>query len=195
MNKKVVGILLAVAATGASIFTWTARSPAQEETAATSVPTAAIITETATPSGAPLPCYYVWASQELPEISAELQSALRNVLPGTEARAQAYGENCVAEDGSSTFGAMQTDFYITIPVASLNDPDALGDALVQALTIIIQRFPRPIVPGGMDGYVEVSFTDGTETRGLHAPIALAKELLKKGLGGAELLQALENPQP
>ncbi|MBV6397505.1 MAG: hypothetical protein HFACDABA_03119 [Anaerolineales bacterium] len=195
MNKKAAGLLVAIAVTGASFFVLTAKNPAQKGGAATDAPSPVIVTEVASPSGAYMPCYYVWASQELPEIGAELQSVLQDVLPGAEARAQAYGENCVAEDGSSTFGAMETDFQVTIPVADLDDSAALGKALEQALLIIIERFPRPVVPGGMDGYVEFSFTAGADTFGLRAPIALAKELLEQGLGGAELLQALENRRP
>lgn len=62
----------------------------------------------------------------------------------------------------------------------------------QILTLVIEQFPRPFVPGGQDGFVEFTFVAGTETRILRAPILLAKELLEKSLHGAELLRALEN---
>lgn len=190
MNKKVVMILVTVAAAGASIFALTKSNPVQDEPIATFTPRV-ILTETPSPTAEYKPCYFVWATQELPEISADFQSAVQATLPEAEARANAYGENCVAEDGSYTFGAMETDFYVTIPVADLTNKETLGAIVEQVLVIVIEQFPHPIVPGPQDGFVEFSFVAGTETHILLAPISLASELLEKGLRGAELLEALE----
>lgn len=104
----------------------------------TALPLIPPITPTAgaaiTPSAAAVqPCYFTWASQELPEVSAELQAAIQAVLPEATARAAAFGENCVAQDGSTTFGAMQADFYVTVPVPDLQDNETLGAALLAAL--------------------------------------------------------------
>lgn len=191
MNKKVAGALVLIAAAGASIFALTKSNPVQEEPPATITPQV-ILTETPSPTAEYKPCYFVWAYQDLPEISADFQAAVQAILPEAEARANAYGENCVAEDGSYTFGAMETDFYVTIPVADLTDKETLGAIVEQVLVIVIEQFPYPMVPGPQDGFVEFSFVAGTETHILRAPILLAKELLEKGLHGAELLEALEN---
>lgn len=137
------------------------------------------------------PCYYVWAYQELPEITDELQAAIQKILPNAEARASAYGENCIAEDGSATFGAMETDFYICIPVEDLKDEAALGDIIVQVLTVVDQ-FPRPRVPGGKDGFVEFTFLGRDDQRVLRVPIPLGIQFRKDGLHGEELLKAIEN---
>ena len=191
MNKKLVGILAFATTAGAAIIALTQSNPGQVKPPVTTAPETTV-TVSPTVASEYKPCYYVWAYQSLPEISADFQAAIQIVLPEAEARASAYGENCVAEDGSATFGAMETDFYITIPVADLTDSAALGEIAEQVLTLVIEQFPRPIVPGGQDGFVEFSFVAGTETHILRAPISLAKELLEKGLHGAELLQALEN---
>ena len=191
MNKKLVGILAIATTAGAAIIALTQSNPGQVEPPVTTAPKVTV-TASPSPTAEYKPCYYVWATQALPEISADFQSAVQAVLPEAEARANAYGENCVAEDGSFTFGAMETDFYVTIPVADLTDSAALGEIAEQVLTLVIEQFPRPIVPGGQDGFVEFSFVAGTETHILRAPISLAKELLEKGLHGAELLRALEN---
>ena len=190
MNKKLVGILAFAATAGAALIAVTQNAPTQDSPPVT---TTSGITVTAPPTVAEYkPCYYVWAYQDLPEIQQEFQSALESIFPEAKTRVNAYGENCVAEDGSATFGAMETDFYVTLPVDDLNDETALGDIVEQILTLVIEEFPRPIVPGGQDGFVEFSFVAGTETHTLRAPIPLAKELLEKGLHGAELLRELEN---
>ena len=191
MNKKLVGILAFATTAGAAILALTQSASTQDSPPVTTTPK-----DTATVSITVVeeykPCYFVWAYQDLPEIGQEFQSALESIFPEAKTRVNAYGENCVAEDGSATFGALETDFYVTLPVDDLNDEATLGEIVEQTLTLIIEQFPRPIVPGGQDGFVEFSFVAGNETHILRAPIPLAKELLEKGLHGAELLQALEN---
>jgi len=162
--------------------------PASVPPTDTVTPSAAPVTEI--PAAASQPCYYVWASQGLPEISAELQTALQAILPEATARAAAFGEDCVAQDGSSTFGAMETDFYLTIPVADLQDNEALGAAIERVLAVV-DGFLRPRVPGPNDGFVEFTFTSASDQRVLRVPIPLGKELRGKGLRGAALLEALE----
>jgi hypothetical protein len=135
----------------------------------------------------------MWASQDLPEITTELQIEIQKIVPEAKARASAYGENCVTADGSiSTFGAMETDFYITIPVADFNDNETLGNLVEQVLQVTDQ-FPRPRVPGGQDGFVEFTFTSGNDRRIVRVNVQLGIALRAKGLHGAELIQALENP--
>ncbi len=148
-------------------------------------------TETPTPTvPAYQPCAYTWAYKDLPDITSELQAAIQHILPEAEAHATAFGEDCVAQDGSATFGAMETDFYIRVPIEDLNDDNALGSIVEQVLPII-DEFPRPRVPGPMDGFVEFTFFIGNEQRVIRVPIPLGIQLRKDGLRGAELLRAIE----
>jgi hypothetical protein len=192
MNKKLVGILAAVTTAGAAIIVLTKNAP----------PPAAPPTETATETTLPVetpsptleaqykPCYYVWANNSLPEISSEFQTAVDAILPGAEASASAYGENCVADDGSFTFGAMETDFYVKISVRDISNETDLGGIIERVLTLIIDQFPRPHVPGGQDGFVEFTFSPGPGQRIVRVPIPTAKEFLAQGLHGNALFQAM-----
>jgi hypothetical protein len=166
----------------------TAVPPTKPPTPAPSVTPTASVTVTSTTAS--LPCYFVWASQNLPDITAELQAAIQAILPEAAVRATAFGENCVAQDGSSTFSALETDFYVTIPVADLQDNEAIGATIGQVLEIV-DGFIRPRVPGPNDGFVEFTFASGSGQRVLRVPIPLGKELREKGLRGAALLAALE----
>ncbi len=157
--------------------------------------------ETITPA-APTPeapssetqCGWVWANQPLPELSATLQEALRaNGLPDASANAQAYGENCLDSQGNILrFAAMQTDFYVTLPAASLADTAELG-ALLDATLAVLDQFPAGQTPGPQPGYVGITFqSSGGEIRLWIAPAHLS-ELRDSGLGGAALFEALNTP--
>ena len=115
---------------------------------------------------------------------------MQTVIPEADAHATAYGENCVHEDGSATFGAMQTDFYVIIPVVGLNDDETLAKYIEQVL-LIVDGFAPPRVPGPKDGFVEFTFRKGEEQRILRVPIPLGRQLREQGLQGIELIQALE----
>jgi hypothetical protein len=137
------------------------------------------------------PCAYTWAYQDLPEISAEFEDAVKTVLPEANAHATAFGEDCTAADGSSTFGAMETDFYVILSVADLGDDELLGKLIEQALPIL-DGFAPPRVPGPKEGFVEFTFRDGEEQRVLRVPIPLGRKLREQGLHGAELVAAIES---
>lgn len=179
-----------LAAASAAVFALNRSAPQTVEVPPTE--TIAAASETPTVTAEYKPCYFVWATQELPEIQQEFQSAVQGLFPEAEARANAYGENCVAEDGSFTFGAMETDFYISVPVKDTSDDAALGEIVERVVRLVFERFPRPKVPGPMDGFVEFSFAAESGNRVIRVKLALARELLEKGLRGAELLQGLES---
>lgn len=186
MKKRIIGIVALATVAGASVFAlargvW---APASSAPFVTDEPTLTMST--------PGQCYFVWATQELTDLSAEYQTAVQTVAPEAEARAAAFGENCVAADGSSTFGAMETDFYISLPVPDLADAEQLGTIIGQAL-VVTDGFARPRVPGGQDGFVEFTFRSGNEQRVLRVPIPRGRELRSRGLRGAELFQALQIP--
>ena len=98
-------------------------------------------------------CYYVWASQDLPELSKTVSDALQAVDKNIAGSAYAYGENCVYADGHATFGAMETDFSVKVKVKDLKDQKALGDSIAKAMKIILQ-LPRQELPGPQRGRVD-----------------------------------------
>lgn len=139
---------------------------------------------------APGQCAYTWAYQDLPEISAEFQAEVRTVVPKAEAHATSFGENCVYEDGSATFSAMQTDFYVIHRVGDLTDDVTLAGFIEQILPIV-DGYAPPRVPGPKDGFVEFTFRKGEEQRILRVPIPLGRQIREQGLHGVELIKALE----
>ena len=138
-------------------------------------------------------CAYTWAYHDLPEVSAQFEAAVTALLPEAEARATAFGEDCISADGRAVrFSAMETDFYVIIPVADLNDNEALGALIAQVLPVL-DEFPTGSVPGPKEGFVEFAFRAGDDQRVLRVPLPLGRELREKGLGGAELIAAIETP--
>jgi hypothetical protein len=165
MKKRTIGILAILAAAGASVFALAQGTLTPE--------TAPAIPDTPSPiAAAPSqPCAYTWAYENLPDVTAELQAA---------------------QDGSATFSAMETDFYLRIPVADLNDDETLGSFVEQVLSIT-DRFASPRIPGPKEGFVEFTFLNETEQRIVRVQIPLGKQMRGQGLHGAELLKALETP--
>jgi hypothetical protein len=187
MNRKIVAailfFLLVIVGVVLLLLTRTAQSPSESPALATDTPT---VEEPVQQSQ----CVYTWAYESLPEISAEYQAAVQPLLSGIEARATAFGEACGAQDGSSSFGAMETDFYLRVPVPDLNDNDTLGNFIEEVLSIT-DGFAPPLVPGAMEGFVEFTFLNGTDQRIVRVQISLGKQLRGQGLHGAELLQAID----
>ncbi|MDP2976344.1 MAG: hypothetical protein Q8N45_09065 [Anaerolineales bacterium] len=148
-------------------------------------------TETLADPAYPPQCAYVWARQELPELSAQVQQAFDEAgMTGVTARAGAYGENCVDAQGKVvSFSTMETDFYVTAEVTDLTDNENLGNILEDVL-IVLDKFPAEKTPGPQPGYIGITFQAGdqamhlwfTETQGIQAR--------RQGLHGAALLKAL-----
>ena len=139
-------------------------------------------------------CGWNWATQALPELSAEVQAAMEAAgLEGIQARAEAYGENCF---GSVTgevlyFAAMETDFRLQVTVEDLQDREALGGLLEQIL-VILDGFPPGTIAGPNPGYVGVAFQSGQETLNLWFTVTDGEAARAQGLHGAALLEELEN---
>lgn len=186
MKKRTIGLLAILAAAGASVFALAQGTLTPE--------TAPAIPDMPSPTAAApsQPCAYTWAYEDLPDVTAELQAAIQKILPEAEARATAFGENCAAQNGSVTFSAMETDFYVSISVGDLADNEMLGTLIEQALSVT-DGFASPRVPGPQVGFVEFTFRNGTEQRVVRVPIPLGKQLRDQGLHGAELLKAIETP--
>lgn len=188
MKKRTVGILTLLVAAGAGIFALAQNTLSPLKSPPTGISELPPTTE----ASALGQCYYNWAYEELPDISAEFQSAVRAVIPEAEARATAFGENCVYENGSATFSAMETDFYVALPVSDLTDKEMLG-TLIEHILPILDGFASPRVPGPREGFVEIIFRNGDEQSIVRVPIPLGKQLREQGLHGAGLIQALETP--
>ncbi len=138
-------------------------------------------------------CGWQWATQPLPDLSAQVQAALESAgLEGVTARAEAFGENCLSPDNEVLrFAAMQTDFRITVEVESLADAERLG-MFLEKILIVLDGFPTESTPGPNPGYVGVTFTAGTETLNLWFTATDGESARALGLRGAALLEELQN---
>ncbi|MBI5840892.1 MAG: hypothetical protein HZB19_12390 [Chloroflexi bacterium] len=124
-------------------------------------------------------CYFVWASQELPELTQKMDIEIRALDPNASANASAFGEDCVFADGHSTFSAMETDFYIRMPVSDLTDEEAFGNWMAQVMLVILQ-LPSEEVPGPQPGFVEFWFIKSdTENLVVRVPIQQYKDVKEK----------------
>jgi hypothetical protein len=139
------------------------------------------------------PCAYMWASQSLPDVSEQVQAAFNTAgLSEATVRAEAYGENCVEGNGTvRSFGIMETDFHVHIPVTDLSDRQALGD-LVEKVLVVLDQFPPEVVPGPQPGHVGVEFSTGQDTLNLWFTVKSGKLAREQNLHGADLLAALNN---
>lgn len=147
--------------------------------------------ETETPAPNSGNCYYVWATQELPDASEKINQAVQAIFPEADGSAYAYGEDCVYADGQRTFGAMETDFRIAIPLKDLKDDEAVS-LYVEKLLPVLRDFPTDSLPARIK-LIEFRFflkpTD--ESRYLRFDLQVGLDSLAKGLHGLELLKALE----
>jgi hypothetical protein len=120
---------------------------------------------TATPTSAPSSypgCYYTWATRELPELSSKVNAALGSLELATSGSAYAFGEDCVHDDGTKVFNAMETDFRAQVEVLSLKDEQVLGDGIA-AVMKVIQQFAPEDPEGTRPGRVEFEFIDKART--------------------------------
>lgn len=146
------------------IFLLTACAPSSPLTA---VP--ATSTDTPTPIVTDTPeipptfegCGYMWASQDLPDVSKKVNDLLQAIDPNITASAYAFGENCVYADGHSTFGAMETDYRVKVGVKNIKDETTLGNLIAKVMGVII-KIPLSDVQGPNPGRVEFTFVHGTE---------------------------------
>jgi hypothetical protein len=121
-------------------------------------------------------CAFIEATQNLPDLTAQIDQAIKELQPDASGRAQAFGENCVyASSGQSTFGAMETDFYITANVKKLNDDKELGTWIVNAMKII-DNLPAGSISGPQAGFVEFTFKTKDDQKILRVPITKYKNL-------------------
>jgi hypothetical protein len=176
-------------------------NPAGETPASSPTIEPATVTETVTPPSVDSPtftptfegCYYNWAYKDLPELTEKVNSAIRALDPDASAYAQAFGEDCIYADGHSTFGAMETDFYIRLPAAELSDEEAFGNWIGQVMPVVL-NLPPDEVPGPTPGSVEFRFTKSdVEQIIVRVPIRQYREA-GAGKTGVELFRWFYIPQ-
>jgi hypothetical protein len=151
---------------------------------------------TLTPTATEYPyeqCGWNWATEPLPELSAQVQSAMDAAgLKNITATAEAYGENCITDEGVvDHFSAMETDFRVTAQVSSLTDRESLGNLLEQIL-IVLDQFPASVTPGPNNGYVGVTFQTKDDELRLWFLVEDGESARALGLRGAALLDKLQN---
>jgi hypothetical protein len=159
------------------------------------VPEAAAAVETATPPD-PADCAFVWSNRTLPDLSTEVNKAFRDQgYAEVQVEASAYGEDCLNTQTNAVvrFSALQTDFFVTVALDAVNDPQEMGE-WVETVMRVLEAFPPGKAPGPNPGYVGVAFTDGTESVDLWFTRTRAANLVKEGLSGGELYDALISAQ-
>jgi hypothetical protein len=137
-------------------------------------------------------CAFMEARQALPELSEQFTASLKEAgLPVEAARAEAYGENCVAGDNTVLrFTAKETDFYAGLNVANLADEAILG-AYLEKILDIIDKVPTDQT-GPNPGYIGVTFKAGDQLQNLWFLQTQSDDLRAQGLQGADLYRALKN---
>ncbi len=122
------------------------------------------------------PCAFVEASQNLPEVTTQLDEAIKELQSDASGRAEAFGENCVyASSGQSTFSAMETDFYFTVNVENLNDDNEMGTWIINTMKIV-EAQPSDSIPGPQPGIVEFTFKTKDNQKILRVSIDKYKNL-------------------
>jgi hypothetical protein len=155
-------------------------SPSPDLTTLTAVPISTSTIE---------PCAFVEATQNLPDLSAQIDTAIKQLQPRASGRAEASGENCVyASSGQSTFSAMETDFYFTINVQDLKDDNELGTWIVNVIKII-NALPPDSISGPQAGFVEFTFQTTDDQKTLRVPISQYNQL-PAGINPSDLIPTL-----
>ncbi|MBL8166031.1 MAG: hypothetical protein JNJ61_28865 [Anaerolineae bacterium] len=136
----------------------------------TALSSAYLGTPSRTPSPTPTPfvsngtpCAFMWARQDLPEISQMAYIALNlsgRMEPELSVRVEAYGESCGA-----AFLAMTTDFYLIVPLDSLDDEFALAARVIGSYWALLDGLEQYWLPARF-GYLDIVFRapDGSEKR-------------------------------
>lgn len=138
-------------------------------------------------------CGYQWAYQDLPELSAEFQEAIKSLQPEAQANAFAFGEDCVHADGTTrTFIPMETDFNISLQVSDLSNETELGEWIVKVM-LVVENIPQDKIVGPRPGRISLTFQSGSDQKVVNFYINQYQEL-PSGLSSAEIYQALQAPQ-
>ena len=150
-------------------------------------------TKTSQPQGdyEPVECAFVWANEPLPKLSDDLDEVLKGFQAGAEGYAQAYGENCVTNEGEVVrFLAMETDYHITLMVEDIDDKQALGE-LIEGVMEVLAEFPTEETPGPQPGYIGIIFETYNDSFRLWVMRTKIETAMRDGLQGEELFNSLQ----
>jgi len=168
IKKRIVGLFAILTAAAASLFALRQGTLRANPTAPPAEPPPAS-------AAANQPCAYTWATHDLPEVSAEFESAVKALIPEAEAHATAFGEDCMDADGRAVnFSAMETDFYVFVSVSELNDNETMGDLIAQILPVL-DLFPLSKVAGPNEGFVEITFRAGDDQKVFRIPLPRGRQ--------------------
>jgi hypothetical protein len=124
-------------------------------------------------------------------LSLKFNRELQAADPAMTGSAYAFGEDCVAADGSRKFLPMETDFRIRVEVDGLSDRELMGNAIGEAMATI-GGLPPSELQGPQPGRAEFEFTTaGSDILRLNVEMG-SYESLAAGLHGAELFSALQS---
>jgi hypothetical protein len=117
-------------------------------------------------------------------LTKKLNAAVQAINPAASARAQLFGEDCVYADKPSTFGVMETDFYVRTPADDLTNEESFGNRIAQVMPIVAE-IPRGEIQGNY-GFVEFWF-EKSEAEHVIVRVPIQKYLDEaQGKTGAEL---------
>ena len=121
-------------------------------------------------------CAFVEATQNLPDLSTQVDNAIKQLQPDASGRAEAFGENCVyTSSGQSKFSAMETDFYISFNVKNFRDDIELGTWIINVMKIV-DALPPASIAGPQAGFVEFTFKTKDDQKTLRVSIDKYKNL-------------------
>lgn len=186
MNKKHLAYVIVALLIGAGLLVmiWINR---KYEPVVPTTETKLFVPESQTGTSAYEGCYFVWATHDLPDLSTLVQQSAQSLQTQAQARAQAYGEDCVYDNGHADFSVLETDYYISLQVQDLNDEDFMGDWIAQVMTLIDQP-PQEQIPGGQPGFVEFRFSK-TETDYINVRVPIDRYRKEsQGMLGVELFR-------
>ena len=188
MNRRILVTLVALALTAEACASVAPTAPIPQVSGPNTLPVPSEFVPTAVPITPTYEgCAYVWGSQQLPELSSQLNSTLQKMSMDATGLAYTYGENCVYGDGHQTFGAMETDFRVGVKVVSVRDEAALGDWIFKVMQIILDLPPEEI-EGPQPGRVDFDFKQPDPAE-LFVTVPIDKYLREAtGLKGAELFR-------
>ena len=133
-------------------------------------------------------CGYQWAYADVPDVTAQFDAAVKELIPNSGAHATAFGENCRGADGQVLkFIAMETDFYVFITVDVLDEYETFGNWIAQVMQIVI-ALPAEMLMGPKPGFVAFRFEKSVdEYVVLSVPIQPYRETAI-GITGEELFR-------
>lgn len=111
---------------------------------------------TSTPTLAYEGCAYSWATYDDVELTEKLHTQIQALNPKASANATLFGEDCTTADGTKSFGVMETDFKVTLPVDDLSKHEEFGN-WIQSVMQTVMSLPDDQVQGNW-GFVEFWFT-------------------------------------